>query len=90
MDFRHLPVRTVRARLLFSSTSALSIVPAEFSFANIAAYSPARFPKTIRSDSEFPPKRFAPFIPAAHSPAAKSPGTVEACVSLSTRMPPIM
>lgn len=47
-------------------------VPWPFSLANRAAYSPARFPKTIRSDRELPPKRLAPCRPAAHSPAAKS------------------
>ena len=34
-----------------------------FSFANSAAYSPARFPNTSRSDSELPPSRFAPWMP---------------------------
>jgi len=41
-------------------------------------------------DSEFPPRRFAPCKPAAHSPAAKRPGTFVICVSPSTRMPPMM
>ncbi len=36
---------------------------------------------TSRSDSELPPSRFAPCMPAAHSPAAKRPGTVDICVS---------
>src|SRR6202040_2336666 len=48
----------------------LSILPNELSLANRAANSPARFPKTKRSESEFPPSRFAPLMPAAHSPAA--------------------
>ena len=48
--------------------------PRAFSCANCAAYSPARLPKTSRSDSEFPPSRLAPLIPAAHSPAANRPG----------------
>src|SRR3712207_9254051 len=37
-----------------------------------------------RSDSELPPRRLAPLIPAAHSPAANSPGIVDICVSAST------
>ncbi len=41
----------------------------------LAACSPARLPKTSRSESEFPPSRFAPCRPAPHSPAAKSPAT---------------
>ena len=47
-----------------------------FSLANFAAYSPARLPKTSRSDSELPPSRLAPCSPAAHSPAANRPGHV--------------
>ena len=43
--------------------------------ANCAAYSPARLPKTSRSESELPPSRLAPCMPAAHSPAANRPGT---------------
>ena len=39
-----------------------------------AAYSPARLPNTIRSDSELPPRRLAPLMPDAHSPAANRPG----------------
>src|SRR5437867_1890136 len=35
-----------------------------------AAASPARRPKTRRSESELPPRRFAPCMPAATSPAA--------------------
>ena len=52
--------------------------------------SPARRPKTSRSESELPPSRFAPCSPAATSPAANRPGTVVAVVSASTRTPPIM
>jgi hypothetical protein len=37
-----------------------------------------------------PPNRLAPLMPAAHSPAAKSPATLDICVSESTRMPPMM
>ena len=55
-----------------------------------AACSPARLPNTSRSESELPPSRLAPLMPAAHSPAANRPGTVDICVSASTRTPPIM
>ena len=58
--------------------------------AKSAAAWPARRPNTRRSESEFPPSRLAPCIPAATSPAANSPGTVVAAVSASTRMPPMM
>ena len=51
---------------------------------------PARRPKTRRSDSELPPSRLAPCMPPGHSPAAKSPGTVVASVSASTRIPPMV
>ena len=57
---------------------------APFCFAKIAACSPARLPKTSRSDSELPPSRLAPLMPAAHSPAANRPGIVDICVSAST------
>ena len=57
--------------------------------ANRAACSPASFPNTRRSESEFPPSLFAPCNPAADSPAANNPGIVDICVSPSTRMPPI-
>ena len=82
--------RMARALLARSSSIwSLSISPNEFSFANFAANSPARFPKTSRSESELPPSRFAPLIPAAHSPAANNPGTRDICVSESTRIPPM-
>ncbi len=80
----------VSAQAVISSTCTLSTSVAEFSFAYFAAYSPARFPKTRRSESELPPRRFAPWRPAAHSPAAKRPGVVVICVSASTLTPPIM
>ena len=85
------PSRSKGSRAAFAVVSICdgSIVPWPFSFAKIAAYSPARLPKTIRSESELPPRRFAPLIPAAHSPAANSPGTVDSCVSAFTRIPPI-
>ena len=73
-----------------SPGSMLRIVVAPCSFAKPAACSPARLPKTTRSDSELPPSRFAPCRPAAASPAAKSPGTVDICESPSTRIPPIV
>src|ERR1039458_9387465 len=41
-----------------ASTWASLTWPAEFSCAYFAAYSPARLPKTIRSESELPPIRF--------------------------------
>ena len=47
-------------------------------------------PNTSRSESEFPPSRLAPCSPAATSPAANRPGTVDICESPSTRTPPIM
>jgi len=74
-----------------ASTSAASTagVPLRPS-AKSAAPKPARRPKTMRSESELPPRRFAPCMPPATSPAAKSPGTVAAWVSASTRTPPIM
>ena len=56
------------------SICAASIGPAGCSFANCAANSPARLPKTSRSESELPPSRLAPLMPAAHSPAANKPG----------------
>ena len=59
-------------------------------FACSAAARPARRPNTSRSESELPPRRFAPCSPAATSPAAKRPGTDELAVSASTRTPPIM
>ena len=49
--------------------------------ANNAAFSPAIFPKTIRSESEFPPSLLAPCSPVAASPAANILGTVVSCVS---------
>ena len=58
--------------------------------AKSAAPMPARRPKTMRSESELPPRRLAPCMPPDTSPMAKSPGTVAACVSASTRTPPIM
>ena len=39
-----------------------------------AACSPARLPKTSRSDSELPPSRLEPCMPPDTSPAANSPG----------------
>jgi len=51
---------------------------------------PRVFPKTKRSDKEFPPSRFAPLIPAAHSPAANSPGKRDICVSESNPNAPII
>ena len=54
-----------------------------------AAPMPARRPKTMRSESEFPPRRFEPCMPPATSPAANRPATVEAVLSASTRTPPI-
>ena len=41
----------------------------------VGAPTPASLPNTIRSDSELPPRRFAPCMPAAHSPQANRPGT---------------
>ena len=67
-----------------------SMRAAPFSFANFAAYSPARLPNTIRSESELPPSRLAPLMPAALRRRRRDPGTVDICVSPSTRMPPIM
>ena len=54
-----------------------------------AAPSPARQPKTRRSDREFPPSRFEPCMPPATSPAAYSPVTMLSSVSASTSTPPI-
>ena len=59
-------------------------------FAKDAAASPARFPKTRRSESELPPRRFAPWRPQATSPAAKRPSSVDDPVSASTRTPPMV
>jgi len=73
-----------------SSTCCGSIAPAFRLRTNAAANSPARFPNTSRSDSELPPSRFAPLMPAAHSPAANRPCTLDICVSESTRTPPMM
>src|ERR687898_2397694 len=55
-----------------------------------AAPSPALRPKTSRSESELPPRRFAPCSPPATSPAAKRPGTLEAAVSGWILIPPIV
>jgi len=61
---------------------------AVFAFANFAAYSPGTLAETMMSDNELPPiARFAPLIPAAHSPAANSPGMLDICVSESTADP---
>src|SRR5438105_1971537 len=65
------------------SIFSLSILPNELSMAKRAANSPARFPNTRRSDNELPPSRFAPLMPAAHSPAANSPGPPRVFVSLA-------
>ena len=74
------------ARSIWSSP----IVVGPLSSANLAAYSPARLPNTSRSESELPPRRFAPCRPAAHSPAANRPRTVvDIWLSASTRMPPM-
>ena len=54
-----------------------------------AACSPARLPKTSRSESELPPRRFEPCIPPATSPAAYRPLTEDCAVSGSTSTPPI-
>jgi hypothetical protein len=77
------------ARRAAASTSPSSMRPCATSPAKRAACSPARLPNTSRSESELPPSRLAPCSPAAHSPAAKRPGTVLICVSPSTRTPPI-
>ena len=61
----------------------------EFSSHPAAAANPARRPNTSKSESELPPRRFAPCNPPAASPAAKSPGTDACPVSASTRIPPI-
>ena len=45
--------------------------------------------RPCRSESELPPRRFAPWRPAAHSPAAKRPGTLDIWVSPLTRTPPM-
>ena len=42
--------------------------------AKSAAYSPARLPKTSRSESELPPRRFAPCSPAAHLARSEQAG----------------
>ncbi len=55
-----------------------------------AAYSPARLPKTTMSESELPPRRLAPLMPEAHSPAANSPSMVDIWESASTCTPPMM
>ncbi len=69
-----------------SSGTGRAAVAAAYS----AAYSPARRPKTSRSDRELPPSRLEPCIPPATSPAANSPGTpLAAAVSGSTSTPPI-
>ena len=70
------------------AASDTGFAPLLFTYA--AAPAPARRPKTRRSVSEFPPRRFDPCIPPATSPAAKSPGTpIAAAVSGSTSTPPI-
>src|SRR3972149_214362 len=51
--------------------SALAAGITVISCAYFAAYSPARRPKTRMSESEFPPRRFAPCSPAAGPPAAE-------------------
>src|SRR5215831_10501882 len=71
-------------------SSPLSTLPRECPLAKVAAYSPARWPKTSRSEREFPPSLLAPCNPAAHSPAANNPGTSDIWESASTRTPPIM
>ena len=63
--------------------------PGSFDAAS-AAPSPVLRPKTRRSYSELPPRRFAPCMPPAASPAANRPGTVDWQVSASTRTPPMM
>ena len=90
-DCRRLRVRKVRATA-FPSTRVrrCSRRLADFSWRIRAAYSPARLPKTSRSERELPPSRFAPCRPAAHSPAAKRPGTSDIWESASTLTPPIM
>src|SRR5579864_6016011 len=71
-------------------SSSLFTALSGFSFAKAAAYSPARLPKTNKSESEFPPSRLAPWRPAAHSPAANRPATSDIWESASTLTPPIM
>ena len=59
--------------------------------ANFAAYSPARLPKTSRSDSELPPRRLAPLMPGrALAGGEQARARVDICVSPSTRTPPMM
>ena len=77
------------ARIASSTAASLTVTLAR-SRARAAAYSPARLPNTIRSESELPPSRFAPLMPDAHSPAANSPGMDDSWVSASTRIPPMM
>ncbi len=43
------------------------------SLANLAAYSPARLPNTSRSDSELPPRRLAPCMPAGAFAGGEQP-----------------
>src|SRR5438552_6552293 len=66
-----------------SSICRSSNAPGPVRPARSAAASPARRPKTSRSESELPPSRFAPWSPAATSPAAYRPGTLVSAVSAS-------
>ena len=73
------------AAICSSEAVARSVRPAAYA----AAESPARLPKTMRSDSELPPSRLEPCMPPEHSPTAYRPATSDCSVSASTSTPPI-
>src|SRR5205814_1567639 len=70
----------------------VGILDARVRAAAVATLQRRRGDRTAHGEQavEVPPSRFEPWRPPATSPAAKRPGTVAACVSASTRTPPIM
>src|SRR6266568_1943100 len=90
---RSVPDRVTRlnARVRAASACFCSAVGllVETDLANFAASLPATFPNTHSSESEFEPRRLAPWMPTLeHSPAEYRPGNGDA-VLISARIPPI-
>src|SRR5437667_11005848 len=82
-----LKARARAASAAFLTTGGLLIAT---DLANFAASLPATFPNTHSSDSEFEPRRLAPWMPTLeHSPAEYRPGSGDA-VLISARMPPML
>ena len=81
LDFKNVARNQVASRTSRGLKAGLTKVAGNILGSALGSASPANLPKTNKSEREFPPKRFAPCSPAAHSPHANNPGTFVSCVS---------